>query len=87
MKPETLTKKIIFRSNLKEVNLLLHAAKKASIKAIRENKAMGLSFLYTKNNQLVRENPDGKIEIVTKNNKILNSTLKIKKGSILYAKS
>lgn len=87
MKPETVAKKIIFRPNTKEVKLLLHAAKKASIKAIRENKAMGLSFLYTKNNQLVRENPDGTIEIVTKNHKILKSSLKIKKGSILYAKS
>ena len=54
-------------------------------KAIRENKALGLSFIYTKGNKVVRENANGEIEDIKK--RPLQSSLKIKKGTILYVKS
>ncbi|MBG6062645.1 hypothetical protein IWX83_002445 [Flavobacterium sp. CG_9.1] len=85
MSQEKLDKKIVFRSDTKEVSNLILAGKQAVAKAIRENRALGLSFTYTRGNKVVRENANGDIE----NLKIipLRSSLKIKKGTILYVKS
>ena len=78
-------KKIIFRSNAREVSNLILAGKQAVAFAIRENKALGLSFMYTKGNTVVREMPNGEFEVIKK--KPLRSSLKIKKGTVLYVKS
>jgi hypothetical protein len=78
-------KKIVFRSNAKEVSNLILAGKQAVANAIRENRALGLSFTYTKGNKVVRENANGEIENIK--NRPLQSSLKIKKGTILYVKS
>ena len=59
--------------------------KQAVAKAIRENRALGLSFIYTRGNKVVRENANGDIENLK--NIPLQSSLKIKKGTILYVKS
>lgn len=85
MLPEKQIKKIVFRSNAKEVANLILAGKQAAANAIRENRALGLSFTYTKGNTVVRENANGEIENL--NTKPLRSSLKIKKGTILYVKS
>lgn len=79
------TKKIVFRSNAKEVSNLILAGKQAATNAIRENRALGLAFTYTKGNKVVRENANGEIENLE--SKPLRSSLKIKKGTILYVKS
>jgi hypothetical protein len=78
-------KKIVFRSNAKEVSNLILAGKQAVANAIRENRALGLAFTYTKGNKVVRENANGEIENIK--NRPLQSSLKIKKGTILYVKS
>ena len=57
-------------------NLIL-AGKQAATDAIRENRALGLAFTYTKGNKVVRENANGEIENLE--SKPLRSTLKIKK--------
>jgi hypothetical protein len=85
MLPEKQTKKIVFRSNAKEVSNLILAAKQAATNAIRENRALGLAFTYTKGTKVVRENANGEIENLE--SKPLRSSLKIKKGTILYVKS
>ncbi|MFA9190187.1 hypothetical protein AAGV28_02285 [Flavobacterium sp. FZUC8N2.13] len=85
MQREKQTKKIVFRSNAKEVSNLILAGKQAAINAIRENRALGLAFTYTKGNKVVRENANGEIENLDR--KPLRSSLKIKKGTILYVKS
>ncbi len=85
MLSEKKAKKIVFRSNAKEVANLIVAGKQAAANAIRENRALGLSFTYTKGNTVVRENANGDIENL--NSKPLRSSLKIKKGTILYVKS
>jgi hypothetical protein len=85
MPSEEKAKKIVFRSNTKEVANLIVAGKQAAANAIRENRALGLSFTYTKGNTVVRENANGDIENL--NSKPLRSSLKIKKGTILYVKS
>ena len=85
MSYEGQNKKIVFRSNATETNHLIAAGKKAVANAIRENRALGLSFVMTKNNKTIRENPDGTTEILS--NKPLKSSLKFKKGAILYVKS
>lgn len=85
MLSEEKAKKIVFRSNAKEVANLIVAGKQAAANAIRENRALGLSFTYTKGNTVVRENANGDIENL--NSKPLRSSLKIKKGTILYVKS
>jgi hypothetical protein len=85
MLPEKKTKKIVFRSNAKEVSNLIVAGKKAALNAIRENKALGLSFTYNNGNKVVSERADG--EILELNTIPLRSSLKIKKGTILYVKS
>ena len=46
---------------------------------------VGLAFTYTKGNKVFRENANGEIENL--NQKSLRSSLKIKKGTILYVKS
>lgn len=84
MLPEKKTKKIIFRSNAKEVSNLIVAGKKAALKAIRENRALGLSFTYNYGNKVVSESANG--EILELNAKPVRSSLKIKKGTILYVK-
>lgn len=61
------------------------AVKQAATDAIRENRALGLAFTYTKGNKVVRENANGEIENLE--SKPLRSSLKIKKGTILYIKS
>lgn len=85
MSQEKQDKKIIFRSDAKEVSNLILAGKQAVAKAIRENRALGLSFTYTRGNKVVRENANGDIENLK--NIPLQSSLKIKKGTILYVKS
>lgn len=85
MSQEIQNKKIVFRSDTKEVSNLILAGKQAIAKAIRENRALGLSFTYTKGNKVVRENANGDIENLK--NIPLRSSLKIKKGTILYVKS
>ena len=65
-------------------NLIL-AGKQAATDAIRENRALGLAFTYTKGNKVVRENANGEIENLE--SKPLRSSLKIKKGTILYVQS
>jgi hypothetical protein len=82
---EKVDKKIVFRSNAKEVSNLILAGKQAVVNAIRENRALGLPFIYTKGNKVVRENANGEIENIK--NRPLRSSLKIKKGTILYVKS
>jgi hypothetical protein len=85
MLPEKKTKKIVFRSNAKEVSNLIVAGKKAALNAIRENKALGLSFTYNNGNKVVSERTNG--EILELKTIPLRSSLKIKKGTILYIKS
>jgi hypothetical protein len=85
MSQEKQNKKIVFRSDTKEVSNLILAGKQAVAKAIRENRALGLSFTYTRGNKVVRENANGDIENLK--NIPLRSSLKIKKGTILYVKS
>ena len=85
MSKESQNKKIVFRANTMETSHLVAAGKKAVTNAIRENKALGLSFVITKNNKTIRENPDGSTEVLS--NKPLKSSLKFKKGAILYVKS
>lgn len=85
MLPKKQDKKIVFRSNAREVSNLILAGKQAVAFAIRENRALGLSFIYTKGNVVVREKANGEIEIVK--NIPLRSSLKIKKGTVLYVKS
>ena len=85
MSQEKQDKKIIFRSDAKEVSNLILAGKQAVAKAIRENRALGLSFTYTRGNKVVRENANGDIENLK--SIPLRSSLKIKKGTILYVKS
>lgn len=85
MSQEKQNKKIVFRSDTKEVSNLILAGKQAVAKAIRENRALGLSFTYTKGNKVVRESANGDIENLK--NIPLRSSLKIKKGTILYVKS
>ena len=82
---EKKTKKIVFRSNAKEVSNLIVAEKKAALNAIRENKALGLSFTYINGNKVVSERANG--EILELKTIPLRSSLKIKKGTILYIKS
>lgn len=84
---ELQNKKIVFRSNSKETSALIAAGKKSAQKAIRENKALDLPIVTTKKNQLIRVNNDGSIEVVVDVLNPLRSTLKIKKGTILYAKT
>lgn len=79
------TKKIVFRSNAKEVSNLILAGKQAATNAIKENRALGLAFIYNKGNKVVRENANGEIENL--GSKPLRSSLKIKKRTILYVKS
>lgn len=55
MLPEKKDKKIVFRSNAKEVSNLILAGKQAVADAIRENRSLGLSFTYTKGNKVVSE--------------------------------
>lgn len=80
------TKKILFRSS-KETAILIAAGKKAAQRAIRENRALGLGMIKTKNNTIVKQNVDGTIEFIATIQTPLKSALKIKKGTILYAKS
>lgn len=86
MSKELQNKKIIFRGNSVEVNHLISIGKKAVATAVRENTALGLSYLITQHNKVIRKNPDGTSEIIT-TDKLLKSSLKLKKGSILYVKS
>lgn len=83
---ENSKKKFIFRSG-KETSTLIAAGKRAGSKAIRENKALGLGSIQTKQNQIIKQNNDGTFEIIVTVQTPLKSTLQIKKGSILYAKS
>jgi len=83
---KTQSKKIVFRST-KETSILIAAGKRAAQKAIRENKALGLGIISTKNNQIIKHNVDGSIEVITTLHTPVKSSLKIKKGTILYAKS
>ena len=83
---ESLNNKIIFRSS-KETSILIAAGKKAALKAIRENKALGLGIIQTSDNKIIKHNADGTTEVVATINHPLKSSLKIKKGTILYAKS
>lgn len=85
MSKEKQDKKIVFRSDTKEVSNLILAGKQAVAIAIRENKALGLSFTYTRRNKVVRENANGDIENLK--NIPSQSSLKIKKGTIMYVKS
>jgi hypothetical protein len=85
MIPDNQDKKIVFRSNTKETAHLILAGKRAAEKAIRENRALGLPFTYTKGSKVLRENSNGLIEEIK--DKPLQSSLKIKKGTILYVKS
>lgn len=85
MSKEKQDKKIVFRSDTKEVSNLILAGKQAVAIAIRENKALGLSFTYTRGNKVVRENANGDIENLK--NIPSQSSLKIKKGTIMYVKS
>lgn len=85
MLPKKKSEKIVFRSNAKEVSNLIVAGKKAALNAIRENKALGLSFTYNNGDKVVSESANGEIHEL--NTKPLRSSLKIKKGTILYVKS
>ncbi len=80
------TRKIQFRAS-KETATLIVAGKKAAQKAIRENRALGLGVIKTKNNNIIKQNVDGSTEVVATIQTPLKSTLKIKKGTILYAKT
>ena len=82
---KTINKKVIFRST-KETSILITAGKKAAQKAIRENKALGLGVLSTKKNKIIKQNADGSTEIIATIHTPVKSSLKIKKGTILYAK-
>lgn len=81
----TTNKKVIFRST-KETSILITAGKKAAQKAIRENKALGLGVISTKNNKIIKQNADGSTEVIATIHAPVKSSLKIKKGTILYAK-
>jgi hypothetical protein len=83
---KTTNNKVIFRST-KESSILITAGKKAAQRAIRENKALGLGVFSTKNNKIIKQNPDGSSEIIATIHTPVKSKLKIKKGTILYAKS
>jgi hypothetical protein len=48
---------------------------------------LGLGVIKTKNNTIVKQNVDGTIEFIATIQTPLKSALKIKKGTILYAKS
>jgi hypothetical protein len=82
---KTTNNKVIFRST-KESSILITAGKKAAQRAIRENKALGLGVFSTKNNKIIKQNPDGSSEIIATIHTPVKSKLKIKKGTILYAK-
>ena len=82
---ESQDKKIAFRGSAKERAMLITSGKKAAIKAIRENRILGLSFTFTEGNKVFKELSNGEVVFIKPiaARKVLN----IKKGAILYAKS
>lgn len=77
-----LPKKILTES----ANDLIKIAKKSSIKAVKESKALGLSITYLKDGVLYEELPDGTVKKIKKIKSLASPELKLKKGMIFHAK-
>jgi len=76
-----MTKKLI----LKEREQLKKIVKKASERAIRENKALGLPTTYLEDGKIIKEYANGTKEVLRVKEKEQGSTT-IKKGTILHVK-
>jgi hypothetical protein len=76
-----MTKKLILteREQLKKI------VKKASERAIRENKALGLPITYLEDGKIIKEYANGTKEVLRVKEKVQGSPT-IKKGTILHVK-
>ena len=85
---ETVSAHAGFRSDSKETNLLIQAAKSATAEAMRSLKALDLPVTYLEKGIVYRRSADGRIvQIASVPKKPAKSiSLTLKKGMILHAK-
>ncbi|MCB9202211.1 MAG: hypothetical protein H6604_04085 [Flavobacteriales bacterium] len=75
------------KDDFDEVSIIKEVSIDIAKQIERENKAFGLTSMFTKNNKTYLKKSDGSIsEIKKASNQPLKSSLKLKKGTVLYAK-
>lgn len=83
--------KPVFRMDVKETAILIKAARESAANAIRTSKALNLPITYMQNGVVIKEQANGVKEILipkinTPKPTKKQTTIKLKKGMVLYAK-
>jgi hypothetical protein len=69
-----------------EDGILLSSAKIASSKAVRSSRALGITRMVVRNNEIIAISPDNSIRVIRKISKSKIDISSLKKGSILERK-